>query len=112
MEKLSTIVPNYFSKKSNSFHTIFLIYTSRPPAPNHVRGSWASLENAENAEKDNFFNESGDADSLKAFSAKAKQDFQILGFAKGMRFMENRYLPDSPETYIFFNCLCISASSV
>jgi hypothetical protein len=30
------------------------VMISRPPAPNHVRGSWASLESTEKSEKINF----------------------------------------------------------
>jgi len=78
-----------------SLHVIFFI--SRPPAPNHVRGSWASLESTENSERSPlFFIESGGTDSMKALSAISASRLLMLYFVEDMRFMENRYLPDSP----------------
>jgi len=43
-----------------SLHVLFFI--SRPPAPNHVKVSWALLESTENSEKSYLFLQSGGAD--------------------------------------------------
>ena len=57
------------------FHILFFI--SRPPAPNHVRGSWASLESAENSEKSNLFLQSGVSQiGGKILSATGAKGFQ------------------------------------